>query len=50
MRKSDLAGKVQTALGTIAPEELGITLAHEHCLIDKHSMLVENPKPMLAFV
>jgi phosphotriesterase-related protein len=34
MPKSELAGQVQTVLGTISPEELGITLAHEHCLVD----------------
>jgi phosphotriesterase-related protein len=28
-----MAGKVQTVLGPIAPEELGITLMHEHILI-----------------
>ena len=29
-----LAGKVQTVLGLIDPEELGITLPHEHLLLD----------------
>ena len=29
-----LSGKVQTVLGTIQPEDLGITLTHEHLLID----------------
>jgi phosphotriesterase-related protein len=29
-----LAGKVQTVLGPIANAEMGITLSHEHCLID----------------
>ena len=28
----DLEGKVQTVLGTIEPEDLGITLYHEHLL------------------
>ena len=27
-------GKVQTVLGTIGPEELGVTLTHEHLLLD----------------
>ena len=27
-------GKVQTVLGPILPDELGMTLSHEHCLID----------------
>ena len=29
-----LKGKVQTVLGPISPDDLGITLPHEHCLID----------------
>ena len=41
MKRKDLAGKVQTVLGTIAPEDLGITLAHEHCLIDLGVWFVE---------
>jgi phosphotriesterase-related protein len=31
---STLAGKVQTVLGPITKAEMGITLSHEHCLID----------------
>jgi phosphotriesterase-related protein len=31
----ELAGKVQTVLGLIDPEDLGITLPHEHLLIDQ---------------
>ena len=31
---SDLAGKVQTVLGPIAPKDLGRTLMHEHILTD----------------
>ena len=34
MDKSNLTGKVQTVLGLIPPENLGITLPHEHCLVD----------------
>ena len=30
----DLAGKVQTVLGPIGPERLGVTLTHEHLLVD----------------
>ena len=30
-----LAGKVQTVLGLIEPGELGITLPHEHFIIDQ---------------
>ena len=34
MNKNDLTGKAQTVLGPIEPEALGITLTHEHLLID----------------
>lgn len=34
MSKSELSGKVQTVLGVINPDELGITLMHEHLLLD----------------
>ena len=34
MKRGELRGKVQTVLGLISPEDLGITLPHEHCLID----------------
>ena len=34
MSTSELSGKVQTVLGPIKPESLGITLAHEHLLVD----------------
>jgi phosphotriesterase-related protein len=39
-----LAGQVQTVLGPIAPETVGITLPHEHLLIDFKVMFVE-PAP-----
>ncbi len=29
-----LQGKAQTVLGLVSPDDLGITLPHEHCLID----------------
>ena len=32
--KSEMSGKIQTVLGLIEPDELGITLTHEHALID----------------
>lgn len=35
MTTSALSGKVQTVLGTVEPECLGITLPHEHFLIDQ---------------
>ena len=34
MNKSELKGKVQTVLGLISPEDLGITLPHEHLISD----------------
>jgi phosphotriesterase-related protein len=33
-KERNLSGKVQTVLGPIAPEALGVTLMHEHILID----------------
>ncbi|MDA1188974.1 MAG: phosphotriesterase-related protein [Chloroflexi bacterium] len=33
-KKSSLSGKIQTVLGPIEPSALGITLMHEHLLID----------------
>jgi phosphotriesterase-related protein len=36
-----LAGQVQTVLGPIAPEAMGVTLPHEHLLIDFAVMFVE---------
>src|SRR5947199_966413 len=35
------AGQIQTVLGTIAPEQMGITLPHEHLLIDFKVMFAE---------
>jgi len=34
MKNKDLTGKVQTVLGEINPDDLGVTLPHEHILID----------------
>ena len=34
MAKESMAGKVQTVLGPIGPERLGVTLTHEHLLVD----------------
>ena len=34
MNKNELRGKIQTVLGLIAPDDLGITLPHEHLLLD----------------
>lgn len=41
MNKNELRGKVQTVLGLIAPEDLGITLPHEHFLIDMQCFFTE---------
>src|SRR6185436_11185927 len=35
------AGQVQTVLGTIAPEQMGVTLPHEHLLIEFKVMFAE---------
>ena len=34
MSEQSQAGKIQTVLGLIEPESLGITMTHEHLLID----------------
>ena len=34
MASTEMSGKIQTVLGLIEPDELGITLTHEHALID----------------
>jgi phosphotriesterase-related protein len=41
MRISPNAGKVQTVLGLIDPEDLGITLCHEHLMLDMSGKFVE---------
>ena len=41
MTKTPCAGQVQTVLGAVAPESLGITLMHEHLLIDLRRLFVE---------
>lgn len=41
MRTLELAGKTQTVLGTIGGEDLGITLPHEHLIVDASSILKE---------
>ena len=38
MQGADLTGRVQTVLGPISPEALGVTLPHEHLLIDERIM------------
>jgi len=36
---SESKGFVQTVLGPVSPDDLGVTLCHEHCLIDLASIL-----------
>jgi len=41
MRQSELTGKAQTVLGIVDPDSLGITLPHEHLLIDMSTYFIE---------
>ncbi len=41
MRQGELTGKVQTVLGTIDADSLGVTLPHEHLLLDGPRFFVE---------
>jgi len=41
MRRVELAGKVQTVLGIIDGDSLGVTLPHEHLLLDATAFFVE---------
>jgi Phosphotriesterase family len=43
-RQSSPAGRVQTVLGPVAPEALGITLPHEHLFLDLR-FLFRDPPP-----
>ena len=43
MKESRLKGRVQTVLGQIVPEVLGVTLPHEHLLIDLR-ILYKEPR------
>ena len=40
-----LSGQVQTVLGSIGADEIGVTLPHEHLLIDFEVMFVEPTAP-----
>jgi phosphotriesterase-related protein len=44
MKKSELRGKVQTVLGLIAPEDLGVTLPHEHVIADLTPLFIQPPE------
>ena len=41
----DLVGKVQTVLGLINPEVMGITITHEHLLVDEAHLFHEPHDP-----
>ncbi len=41
MDRTELAGRVQTVLGLISPDELGVTLPHEHLIDDGSCYFVE---------
>jgi phosphotriesterase-related protein len=45
MSISPHAGKVQTVLGLIDPQDLGMTLTHEHLLVDQSVYFVEPASP-----
>ncbi len=47
-RRAELAGKVQTVLGLVSPESLGVTLSHEHLLIDLASSYGASGEPVEA--
>jgi phosphotriesterase-related protein len=43
LTRNELRERVQTVLGLISPDDLGVTLPHEHCLIDIQ-VWFEEPK------
>ena len=45
MNRDELCGKVQTVLGPIAPDDLGVTLPHEHLLVDLSIFFAEPTDP-----
>ena len=47
-RDETMSGRVQTVLGTIDASELGVTLAHDHVLIDGTFMYVESGEEALG--
>ena len=44
MARRDVSGKVLTVLGPIEPQELGVTLTHEHLLLDVTCRVSEAPE------
>lgn len=45
MTQSNMAGRAQTVLGPVAPDELGITMMHEHLLLDLRRFFREPEDP-----
>src|SRR5260221_5534467 len=41
---------IRTVLGNIAPDQLGITLGHEHLLIDLRGLWISPPPPRATLV
>lgn len=41
LKKSPQSGRIQTVTGAIEPEQLGITITHEHLLVDLEAYFVE---------
>jgi len=41
MARPELAGKAQTVLGPVSGDDLGITLPHEHLVLDVSCLLIE---------
>ena len=45
LRKANLKGKVQTVLGLIEADDLGIVLPHEHLFVDARRVFIEPSEP-----
>ncbi len=45
MTRQDLIGTVLTVLGPIAPEDMGVTMTHEHLLVDETQLYHEPDEP-----
>jgi phosphotriesterase-related protein len=45
MESTSISGQAQTVLGAVAPEELGITMMHEHLIIDLRRFYHEPENP-----
>lgn len=49
MADSEMKGKIQTVLGLIEPEQMGVTLTHEHLLIDLDGYFAEADEASTRF-